>query len=157
MQTILTIISTSSIIYTLPIIQHLKNNFVSVLGTTQTGTGRKPTSNNPDSSSSSSDQNYVNELNIVCDKVRYYKKFKTQGRELTILLDEPRNSEGVEDWLDRSVRAIHEHIVRQADENSYVGMSCKMDNFSQGGPWLSFRPLRNFYPEDISDMINSAV
>lgn len=58
-------------------------------------------------------------------------------------------------WLDGAVRDILTHLTDSCQAHDYVGMTLNAPSFSQGPVWLSFRPAREYVPEDVWGLIRS--
>lgn len=94
---------------------------------------------------------------IVSERRRYYKHFRTYGGEVTLQMKQPKDAKNMMRNLQRTLSEIHRRITVNNRDTDYIAVSCRCSSFSSGPSHISFRPIRDFHPDEILDIIYRAV
>lgn len=101
--------------------------------------------------------NEPSRIDIFHQGSHHYRRFNTEGREIRVRIRVPPENEEPYQWLSDAVQQIYQHLIEGRNGDDLIGLSVHSDYFTQGDLWLSFRPIRQFEPEDFWDIFYSAV
>ena len=103
--------------------------------------------------------NDIENVTVINDKTRHYKRFKVTGRELTMKFNPPE--EGFDSslwdwarWLENIFRKLTERILAASSSNHYIGLEIHNENFTKP-VWFSFRPVYKFDYRDLMTLIET--
>lgn len=112
----------------------------------QSGGGRVPNKSTDDASDT---------YEVVSDTRKYYRQFRTHGRQLTIKLRKPLPLDVMRGTMQRAFEELHKTLTMRYKECDYVGFTCRSTSFARGDAGISFRPLRDSDSNHIAGLIYS--
>ena len=60
-------------------------------------------------------------------------------------------------WLEDCLKDLHRQLCAHGDAIDFIGVTINSEIFNHGPLWLSFRPIKNFYVEDLWGLLSSAI
>ena len=60
-------------------------------------------------------------------------------------------------WFEDCLKDLHRQFCARGDAIDFVGVTINSEIFNHGPLWLSFRPIKNFYVEDLWGLLSSAI
>lgn len=84
----------------------------------------------------------ISYLDVIAERQRYYRRFQTTGKEITIKINPPPEDADATKWLAKTISSLYQHIVNDhQDEDEYIGLTIVSKHLKSGSAWLSFMPL----------------
>ena len=85
-----------------------------------------------------------------------YRRFGIEGIEIRGRIPSPPDGVDIFGQLEGSINRLHNRLTDGRDPADFIGLTIESDHFTQGGLWLSFRPIQNFDVDELWRMIFNA-
>lgn len=95
-------------------------------------------------------------FNISQENRRYFPRFDTHGREITITVRQPPEGLNPLMWLNRVFAEVHAYLTNSSNPNDYIGVTFTADTLALGPVWMSYRHIRDFQYIDLWELVSRA-